>query len=159
MPGWLRKLLENGATVTVRNRIKPDGSLEKVETVSNEVGGTVPVLAQLCQQDATVKNAYLCHPCVEHIVKLSREGGFCGYRNIQMMVSYLQGTQTSGWEHFQHRSPGIFQLQDMIEHAWDCGFNSQGRVETSGIRGTRKYIGTSEVGRTYSERERVCSAG
>ncbi|KAF5864975.1 hypothetical protein ETB97_005862 [Aspergillus alliaceus] len=36
-------------------------------------------------------------------------------------------------------------LQDMIENAWDMGFNSIGRIETGGIRGTRKYIGTPEA--------------
>ena len=33
----------------------------------------------------------------------------------------------------------------MIEQAWDMGFNSSGRIETGGIKGTRKYIGTPEV--------------
>ncbi|EEP79190.1 predicted protein [Uncinocarpus reesii 1704] len=33
----------------------------------------------------------------------------------------------------------------MIERAWDLGINSNGRAETGGIRGTRKYIGTSEA--------------
>ena len=33
----------------------------------------------------------------------------------------------------------------MIERAWDMGFNVNGRIETGGICGTRKYIGTPEV--------------
>jgi len=41
--------------------------------------------------------------------------------------------------------PGVLELQDMIEDAWDKGFSPHARVETGGIRGTRKYIGTSEV--------------
>lgn len=39
----------------------------------------------------------------------------------------------------------MLELQDMIERAWDMGFNSHGRIVTGGIRGTRKHIGTSEV--------------
>jgi hypothetical protein len=46
---------------------------------------------------------------------------------------------------FGPKFPSIFQIQDLIENAWDNGFNAQGRVETGGIRGTRKYIGTPEV--------------
>ena len=32
-----------------------------------------------------------------------------------------------------------------LQNAWDLGINAQGRLETGGIRGTRKYIGTPEV--------------
>ena len=147
MPVWLRKQLEQGAKVTSRNTISPDGSLIKVETVANETRNIIPVLIQLCQQDPSVERAFLCHPSIQNVVKMSREGGFCGYRNIQMMVSFIQATQSPGWEHFTGRIPSIFQLQDLIELAWDKGINSAGRIETGGIRGTRKYIGTPEVPR------------
>ncbi|KAG5917562.1 hypothetical protein E4U42_007200 [Claviceps africana] len=36
-------------------------------------------------------------------------------------------------------------IQDFIERAWDMGFNSNGRLETGGIKGTRKFIGTPEA--------------
>ncbi len=39
----------------------------------------------------------------------------------------------------------------MIESAWDKGINDTGRIETGGIRGTRKYIGTPEVRISYQE--------
>ncbi len=106
--------------------------------------GAVPILAQLCEHDRTVEQAWLCHPCVRHVVKIPKEGGFCGYRNIQMMISYFQGTMEEGWG--GDGTPSVLELQDWIEEAWDAGFNPQGRVETGGIRGTRKYIGTPEVG-------------
>ncbi|KAF9882965.1 hypothetical protein FE257_004369 [Aspergillus nanangensis] len=48
------------------------------------------------------------------------------------------------YETFSDSMPTILQLQSMIENAWDMGFNSIGRLETGGIRGTRKYIGTPE---------------
>jgi hypothetical protein len=72
-------------------------------------------------------------------------GGFCGYRNIQVLAAHIIGTQTPGWKQFGDDIPSIFQIQDLIETAWDRGFNAGGRVETGGIRGTRKYIGTPEV--------------
>ena len=61
------------------------------------------------------------------------------------MISYIQGTKSEGHQCFTGSIPSILQLQNMIEHAWDMGFNIMGRVETGGIRGTRKYIGTPEV--------------
>ena len=150
MPVWLRKQLEQGAKVTSRNTISPNGSLIRVETIANETRGIIPVLAQLCQQDPTVERAFLCHPSVQHVVKMSREGGFCGYRNIQMMISFIQAARSPGFDKFTDRIPSILYLQDLIELAWDKGINSAGRIETGGIRGTRKYIGTPEVKRPSS---------
>lgn len=67
------------------------------------------------------------------------------YRNIQMMISYIQNAQADGCDCFPGKLPTIIRLQDMIEYSWDAGFGSVARLETGGIRGTRKYIGTPEV--------------
>ena len=72
-------------------------------------------------------------------------GGFCGYRNIQMLVSNMIALKSPGHQLFDETIPSIFQIQDFIEMAWDEGFNSTGREETGGIKGTRKYIGTPDV--------------
>jgi hypothetical protein len=72
-------------------------------------------------------------------------GGFCGYRNIQMLASYVVGARVEGAERFSNSIPSIFQIQDYVENAWDMGINASGRIETGGIKGTRKYIGTPEV--------------
>jgi hypothetical protein len=72
-------------------------------------------------------------------------GGFCGYRNIQALCSYIIGTRSEGHDIFGDEVPSIFEIQDMIEYAWDLGINAQGRIETGGVRGTRKYIGTPDV--------------
>ena len=57
----------------------------------------------------------------------------------------MNATQYPGHQQFKNKLPSIFQIQDMIESAWDAGIHVQGRAETGGIRGTRKYIGTPEV--------------
>jgi hypothetical protein len=62
-----------------------------------------------------------------------------------MMSSYIIGVESQGYECFDNKIPTIFEIQDYIENAWDLGINAQGRVETGGIRGTRKYIGTPDV--------------
>ncbi len=72
-------------------------------------------------------------------------GGFCGYRTIQMMTSFVIGAKFQGYQHFKKKIPSVFRIQDWIEEAWDAGINSQGRAETGGIRMTRKYIGTLEA--------------
>ncbi|KAK1760730.1 peptidase family C78-domain-containing protein [Echria macrotheca] len=125
MPDWLVSLLRKGGQV--------------------ESEGVVGVIAQLLEQCSSTKYAYLCHPCVRHVSKLKKEGGFCGYRNIQMMTSYVISTKFQGYRQLDKKVPSIFQIQDFIEAAWDAGINSQGRLETGGIKGTRKYIGTPEA--------------
>ncbi|KAI9876004.1 MAG: hypothetical protein M1823_007360, partial [Watsoniomyces obsoletus] len=84
MPPWLVKLLQDGAQVTVSNTIGPDGSLARCETVTNETPNLVPVLARLSEIDSTILRAFYCDSRVTHVAKLPKEGGFCGYRNIQM---------------------------------------------------------------------------
>ena len=145
MPEWLHRQLERGARVTFANQIGPNGEILMVKRVANETPGVIPVLAQLCQQDISLSKVFLCHESVKHIFKTPKEGGFCGYRNIQMLVSFIQGTSSPGHEHFPTHTPSVLHLQELIEAAWDRGINSTGRVETGGIRGTRKYIGTPEV--------------
>lgn len=145
MPSWLRRMLENGGRTTKETQFTSDGKLARHTTVENETENLIPVLAKLCQQDKSVQRAFLCSPNVRHICKIPREGGFCGYRNIQMLVSYINKSQRPDHEHFPEGVPTILELQDMIEQAWDMGFNSTGRTETGGIRGTRKFIGTPEV--------------
>jgi hypothetical protein len=62
-----------------------------------------------------------------------------------MMTSYIVGVESQGYRNFNSKIPTIFAIQDYIENAWDLGINAQGRIETGGIRGTRKYIGTPDV--------------
>lgn len=62
-----------------------------------------------------------------------------------MLLSYLINSGARGSELFGDTVPSIPDIQNLIEDAWDSGFNVQGRIETGGIKGTRKYIGTSEV--------------
>ena len=107
-------------------------ALINAEASQNKLTGVLPILASLLKQDRRVETAYLCDDETTQVYKLPGEGNhFCGYRNIQMMLLREQ-----------HSIP---ELQDMIEKAWDKGCNSHGRIETGGIRDTRKYIGTSEV--------------
>jgi hypothetical protein len=62
-----------------------------------------------------------------------------------MMSSYIVATKSQGHEELKDRIPSIFEIQEYIENAWDMGINVEGREETGGIKGTRKYIGTPDV--------------
>lgn len=66
-----------------------------------------------------------------------------------MMCSYIIGVESQGFGRFDDKIPSIFKIQEYIEHAWDLGINAQGRLETGGILGTRKYIGTPDVSQLF----------
>ncbi|KAL4868479.1 hypothetical protein BDV12DRAFT_185851 [Aspergillus spectabilis] len=159
MPSWLLRMLDKGNTTTMPNRMTQDGKLSRHIIIENETPNVIPALAQLCRQDNSVQRAFFCSAHVHQISKMPREGGFCGYRNIQMLVSYLQECRGPGNAHFPGTLPTILQLQNMIECAWDLGYNSVGRTETGGIKGTRKYIGTSEAQALFLSLGIQCEAG
>jgi hypothetical protein len=142
---------EKAMPAALLNRMKAGDAI----TVPN----IISVLARLSAQDPSVTSAYLCHSGVQYITKTKREGSFCGYRNIQMLISYILGSKTKGMEFFSEGIPSILELQDLIEEAWDRGFNSEGRVETGGIRRTRKHIGTPEVQALFKGLSVPCKVG
>ncbi|KUJ20197.1 DUF1671-domain-containing protein [Mollisia scopiformis] len=158
MPAWLVKLLEEDGALKMGNRLDSGGKIRRVQYSPNQTAGIVPVLAQLLEQNETTSYAYLCDPAVKHVSKLRREGGFCGYRNIQVLCSYIIGTRSQGHDSFGDKVPTIFDIQEYIESAWDIGINSQGRIETGGIRGTRKYIGTPDAQAMFCVLGIACSA-
>lgn len=148
MPDVLRQLHEQGGDKVHRTILAPDGALMHISGIENEVEWLLPAIATLCERDSQLAQVYLCHPAAKHVFKLPKEGNFCGYRNIQMLVSYIISAPAEGQQHFDSRIPHVLQIQDQIEAGWTMGINSFCRTETGGIKGTRKYIGTSEA-QTY----------
>lgn len=72
MPDWLVAMLKKNG------QVKSDGEggplLAAILATKLTVLGVVSVLALLLEQSSSTKYAYLCHPCVQHISKLKREG-------------------------------------------------------------------------------------
>jgi hypothetical protein len=145
MPSSLYKQLAQGPKIRKERFRTRNGRIIEEEYVDGETKGVLPILRRLIDGDPYVKRAYLCHPSVKQIGKEKNEGGFCGFRNIQMQISYLQGTEAPGSQHFPGRTPGILDLQDHIEEAWDNEIHWFSRQQIGKLRGTRKWIGTLEV--------------
>ena len=129
---------------------------EEGQSLENAPSGILDILRHLLEKDCNIETAYLCQSAVRYVGKIkikSKDEGdsFCGYHNIQMLVSYLLTTRAQGYENFADTIPTLREIQDIIESAWDQGFNESGWAETGGIRGTRKHIGTPEVMRTTSK--------
>ena len=74
MPTWLRQLLEADGQAKTINEISRTGELAKAKFIENQVSGVKPVIELLLNQDPLTKYAYICHPCVQHVSKLRKEG-------------------------------------------------------------------------------------
>ncbi|KAI5792228.1 peptidase family C78-domain-containing protein [Pyronema domesticum] len=147
MPDWLRVQLERGGkTISVKKYDPETGRMVNEVQIANETPDLIHTIALLSEKDPDVSRTYLCDRSVKHVGKqITKEGGFCGYRNIQMMISFIQANHPRGSHPFDGRIPTILKLQELIEKGWAKGINSSARQETGGIYGTRKYIGTSEA--------------
>lgn len=129
MPAWLHSKLE----------MEDQKSAESAPNA-------VPALISLLEHDESVEKAYLCHPSVRYIGKIKGEGNnFCGYRNIQMLITSLRDLRPDPLEKLKGQIPSVLELQNMIEDGWAKGMNDYGLIQTGGITGTRKHIGTPEV--------------
>jgi len=140
MPNHVRQRLVEDALPRHTNHIGADGKLYRESKVDNETPGLIDVISNLCASDPQTEAVYLCDPAVKHICKIRCDGNFCGYWNIQVLLSYFNSKAgvSAGL-------PNILQIQDIIEQAWDAGICTYGRIETGGIRGSRKWIGTHEA--------------
>ena len=138
MPDWLYRLLED----------------EEKQHIEDAPPRITDILRKLLEQDRDVETAYLCPSAVRYVGRIKVQGkdegnSFCGYHNIQMLFSYIYAADAEGFRNLAGDVPSIWRIQDMIEEAWDQGFNESGRAQTGGIRGTRKHIGTPEVWPTF----------
>lgn len=144
MPTQVRRVLENASKPSYECRIGPDGRLVREAIIYNQTPRPVPVLADLSAADPNIDIAYFCHKSVKHVHRLKCDGNFCGYWNIQMLLSYRLA-KIEDPAHGSLPLPSVLEIQDTIEAAWDAGICSFGRTETGGIRNTRKWIGTHEA--------------
>ncbi|KAG0251771.1 hypothetical protein BG011_007378 [Mortierella polycephala] len=123
--------------------------------------GIIPkarILLEASKAQGITKQAYLADPSVVFFQSdaSDREWG-CGYRNLQMMLSYVVQQQSShsvaGRTARNANSaipgaivPTIPELQRQIEYAWACGFDPPGAEQLKHkVEGTRKWIGTTEA--------------
>ncbi|KAF9286768.1 hypothetical protein BGZ68_002570 [Mortierella alpina] len=111
------------------------------------------LLLEASRIQGVTKQAYLADPSVIFYQsdKTDRAWG-CGYRNLQMMLSYVVN---QGVTHQDHPSPAsgdtttiptISELQRQLEYAWQCGFDPPGAEQLRHkVEGTKKWIGTTEA--------------
>ncbi len=75
MPDWLVSLLKKSDQANKSEGELTDAASRDIYIAADlTIQGVISVLAQLLEQSSSTKYAYLCHPRVQHISKLKREG-------------------------------------------------------------------------------------
>ncbi|KAI8980382.1 peptidase family C78-domain-containing protein [Pilobolus umbonatus] len=132
----------------VRSRINADNELwNGLPELKEEyrMCGIIPRLESNFNNNET-RSAYLCSPYTDHIpTDFSDLGWGCGYRNCQMLMTFLERQKEDG-DYLLRQVLDISGLQLLLERAWKEGFDSLGAQQLKHhVFKTRKWIGTSEV--------------
>ncbi|KAG9069022.1 hypothetical protein KI688_009912 [Linnemannia hyalina] len=114
----------------------------------------VRILLETSLAQGATEQAYLADPSVMFFQSDKSDRGWgCGYRNIQMLLSYVVGqtyatstTSATSAAATTSNIPTILELQRQLEYAWTNGFDAQGAAQLSyKVEGTKKWIGTTEA--------------
>ncbi len=127
MPEEVRRRLIFEAEPRYTDRIGRDGKTYQHASIDNETGGIINVLADLCGLDRSTAATYFCDSSVRHVVKIRCDGNFCGFWNIQMLLSWINARKPDESGRLK-RLPNVLEIQDTIERAWDSGACSYGSL-------------------------------
>ncbi|CAO3650189.1 unnamed protein product [Cunninghamella blakesleeana] len=135
-----------------RTRINNDKELWQILKTLKESSRTSGIIPRLephfidLYKKGTTTSAYLCSSFTDHISTGIMDLGWgCGYRNTQMLMTFLQRKKQAGDVILQQVSD-IHGLQILLERAWEEGFDPQGADQLNNrVYKTRKWIGTTEV--------------
>ncbi|KAK9764696.1 hypothetical protein K7432_007599 [Basidiobolus ranarum] len=100
-------------------------------------------LIESSEEEASV--VYFCHPATKHISYDKRDTSWgCGYHNLQMLLSCLLAMED--FDLNLKSMPDVHQLQHLLEHAWEAGFDTEGAAQLDNhVVGTKSWIGATEV--------------
>ncbi|KAG1143380.1 hypothetical protein G6F37_008015 [Rhizopus arrhizus] len=106
----------------------------------------IPKLEPNLKYSNETQYAYLCSDHTDYIPSGFMDSGWgCGYRNCQMLMSFLEKEKQDGHCLLKH-VVDITSIQLLIEKAWQEGFDPAGAKQLKNhVFKTRKWIGTTEV--------------
>ena len=91
--------------------------------------------------------AFLCDPYTVFFPTSEADRGWdCGYRNCQTLFSHLISSAETK-DHLRMNSvPSILQLQQILENAWNSGWDVQGAIQLNHcVLNSKIWIGTTEI--------------
>ncbi|KAI9282328.1 peptidase family C78-domain-containing protein [Sporodiniella umbellata] len=136
------------SSLPFRSHINADRELWKTVSVLGpdcRTFGVIPKLEPNLKNEET-QCAYLGSPYTDHITTGIMDLGWgCGYRNCQMLMSFLEKEKQDG-DYLLKQVLDIASLQLLLEKAWKEGFDPLGAKQLKHhVFKTRKWIGTTEV--------------
>ncbi|KAG6874304.1 hypothetical protein C0995_001529 [Termitomyces sp. Mi166 len=116
----------------------------------NYTQGLIPLLKKALwnsHAQGTTLRAVLCSERAIHVSSTFFDTGWgCGYRNFQMACAALMDQNIQPKYSMlltEPSSPGVRDIQQWIEDAWNAGFDPPGAQQLKKLVGTRKWLGTA----------------
>ncbi|KAF7724335.1 hypothetical protein EC973_001123 [Apophysomyces ossiformis] len=146
------KRFQNNQSIYTRSRINMDEALWDIMgelAGESRMTGIIPQLEPhftSFKRKSNTASAYLCSPYTDYVTSGFVDIGWdCGYRNCQMLMTFLQRQQEAGDYILKHVGD-VSGLQQILEKAWEEGFDPEGAKQLKHhVYKTRKWIGTTEV--------------
>ncbi|KAE9978484.1 hypothetical protein BLS_000608 [Venturia inaequalis] len=147
------------------SRSGPGASKKNIPHLSKEILGPY---AYEVQMPSDLYQRLQDGPKITRTKKISRHGGLVVHESVDGetpgVLPILKRLIEHDHRHAKHpssvffpgRTPGILDLQDHIEQAWDNGRHPYARQEVGRLKGTRKWIGTLEVHAIYQNLDIPC---
>ncbi|GAB1606972.1 zinc finger-containing ubiquitin peptidase 1-like [Argonauta hians] len=114
--------------------------------------GIIQTVQEYYKHHSHKKDVWLCSDIDHYGGSFGDTGWGCGYRNLQMMLSCLgrepvyQNLLSDAYKARNGLVASIKRLQQLIETAWQCGFDRQGAEQLGNkLVDTRKWIGATEI--------------
>ncbi|XP_029649121.1 zinc finger-containing ubiquitin peptidase 1-like isoform X1 [Octopus sinensis] len=114
--------------------------------------GIIVALREYYKQHSKNKDVWLCSDVDHYGGSFGDTGWGCGYRNLQMMLSSLvkepvyENLLSDDYKSKNGLVASIKRLQQLIERAWQHGFDQQGAEQLGNkLVDTRKWIGATEI--------------
>ncbi|CAL1544796.1 unnamed protein product [Lymnaea stagnalis] len=124
--------------------------IKGVDDGSTRIQGLIEKMEAMYRSQARPGQSVLLCSATDHFSgSIGDKGWGCGYRNFQMILSCLAKLNNYAERIFpdeQRLIPSIPKIQQMIESAWQQGFDPQGCIQLNGkLCNTRKWIGATEI--------------
>ncbi|KAJ2248980.1 hypothetical protein GGH97_001521 [Coemansia sp. RSA 475] len=107
--------------------------------IRNRVAGPHHAETIRVEDLASTPSAVLCTKQTQLYSTTRDRGWACGYRNCQMLLSSLIPLP------ILNTVPQVIELQQMLEQAWNAGFDPDGCAQLGRVVNTRKWIGATEI--------------
>ncbi|KAG0320607.1 hypothetical protein BGZ99_004405 [Dissophora globulifera] len=165
MDGFMKRTPQNTATQGISSlrsaQFTFTSDIPSTATGTTGLIAKAGMLLKISQSQRVTKQAYLADLSTAFYQSDKTDHGWgCGYRNIQMILSYVVSRTAPRSRNGPGPTlvPTITELQQQLEFAWTNGFDPSGAEQLGHkVEGTRKWIGTTEAWSVLSSLGIRCS--